>query len=144
MKLSRFNIVIIIGFLAIVGVIIMQLFLINNAHKLAKKDTEDKIFFALQDVLEKLYKDNQTGLLVANQVEKISGNYFTVNVNYEFENTVFIDAGAVADKPGDLRPSVGIGTGIRWKSPIGPLQMDLAYGLKVKRLRLHISVGFVF
>lgn len=88
MKLSRFNIVIIIGFLAIVGVIIMQLFLINNAHKLAKKDTEDKIFFALQDVLEKLYKDNLTGLLVANQVEKVSGNYFTVNVNYEFENTI--------------------------------------------------------
>ena len=88
MKLSRFNIVIIIGFLAIIGVIIMQLFLINNAHKLAKKDTEDKIFFALQDVLEKLYKDNLTGLLVANQVEKVSGNYFTVNVNYEFENTI--------------------------------------------------------
>ena len=88
MKLSRFNIVIIIGFLAIVGVIIMQLFLINNAHKLAKKDTEDKIFFALQDVLEKLYKDNLTGLLVSNQVEKVSGNYFTVNVNYEFENTI--------------------------------------------------------
>lgn len=88
MKFSRFNIVIIIGFLAIVGVIIMQLFIINNAHKLAKKETEDKIFFALQDVLEKLYKDNQNGLLVANQVEKVSGNYFTVNVNYEFENTV--------------------------------------------------------
>lgn len=88
MKLSRFNIVIVIGFLAIVGVIIMQLFIINNAHKLAKKDTEDKIFFALQDVLEKLYKDNQTGLLVSNQVEKISENYFTVNVNYEFENTI--------------------------------------------------------
>jgi two-component system phosphate regulon sensor histidine kinase PhoR len=88
MKLSRFNIVIIIGFLAIVGVIIMQLFLINNAHKLAKKDTEDKIFFALQEVLEKLYKDNLTGLLVSNQVEKLSGNYFTVNVNYEFENTI--------------------------------------------------------
>jgi two-component system phosphate regulon sensor histidine kinase PhoR len=66
----------------------MQLFLINNAHKLAKKDTEDKIFFALQDVLEKLYKDNLTGLLVSNQVEKVSGNYFTVNVNYEFENSI--------------------------------------------------------
>lgn len=88
MKFSRFNIVIIIGFLAIVGVIIMQLFIINNAHKLAKKETEDKIFFALQDVLEKLYIDNQTGLLVANQVERVSENYFTVNVNYEFENTI--------------------------------------------------------
>lgn len=62
----------------------------------------------------------------------------------EFENTFFIDAGAVADKPQDLHPSVGIGTGLRWKSPIGPLQIDLAYGVKVKRLRLHVSVGFVF
>ncbi|CAN5310029.1 autotransporter assembly complex family protein [soil metagenome] len=62
----------------------------------------------------------------------------------EFEHTVFIDAGAVADKPQDMRASVGIGTGVRWRSPIGPLQIDLAYGLKVKQARLHISVGFVF
>ena len=50
----------------------------------------------------------------------------------------------MADKPQDLTPSFGIGTGVRWKSPIGPLQIDLAYGLKVKQARLHISVGFVF
>ena len=62
----------------------------------------------------------------------------------EFEHTVFVDAGAVADKPQDMHPSVGIGTGVRWKSPIGPLQIDLAYGVKVKQLRLHVSVGFVF
>ena len=62
----------------------------------------------------------------------------------EFEHTVFIDAGAVADKPQDLSPSFGIGTGVRWRSLIGPLQIDLAYGLKVRQVRLHISVGFVF
>ena len=62
----------------------------------------------------------------------------------EFENTLFIDAGAVADRPQDLRPVFGIGTGVRWKSPIGPLQIDLAYGIKPKRFRLHMSVGFVF
>ena len=62
----------------------------------------------------------------------------------EFENTFFIDAGAVGDKPQDFRPSVGIGTGIRWKSPIGPLQIDLAYGVKARQVRLHTSVGFVF
>ena len=61
-----------------------------------------------------------------------------------WENTLFIDAGGVADRPQELRASVGIGTGVRWKSPIGPLQIDLAYGVKVKRLRLHTSVGFVF
>jgi translocation and assembly module TamA len=65
-------------------------------------------------------------------------------VTTEWENTLFIDAGAVADKPQDLRPSVGVGTGVRWRSPIGPLQIDLAYGVKVKQVRLHVSVGFIF
>ncbi|MHB1249682.1 MAG: autotransporter assembly complex protein TamA [Polaromonas sp.] len=62
----------------------------------------------------------------------------------EWENTLFLDAGAVAEKPQDLRFSVGVGTGVRWRSPVGPLQIDLAYGVKVKRVRLHVSVGFVF
>ncbi len=62
----------------------------------------------------------------------------------DWENTLFIDAGGAADKPQELRASVGVGTGVRWKSPIGPLQIDLAYGVKVKQLRLHTTVGFVF
>lgn len=62
----------------------------------------------------------------------------------DWESTVFIDAGAVADKPGDLRAKVGIGAGARWRSPVGPLQIDVAYGVAVKKLRLHLSVGFTF
>jgi translocation and assembly module TamA len=62
----------------------------------------------------------------------------------DWENTLFIDAGGVADRPQELRASVGIGTGVRFKSPIGPLQIDLAYGVKTKQLRLHTTVGFVF
>lgn len=62
----------------------------------------------------------------------------------DWENTLFIDAGGVADRPQEVRPSVGIGTGVRFKSPIGPLQIDLAYGAKTKKLRLHTTVGFVF
>ena len=62
----------------------------------------------------------------------------------DWESTVFVDAGAVADKPAELRGKVGIGAGVRWKSPVGPLQMDLAYGVAVRRLRLHLSVGFTF
>jgi translocation and assembly module TamA len=52
----------------------------------------------------------------------------------------------VADKAAELRNkvAVGIGTGVRWRSPIGPLQIDLAYGARAKRLRIHMSVGFVF
>lgn len=62
----------------------------------------------------------------------------------EFENTFFIDAGAVGDAVKNMHPSVGVGTGVRWRSPIGPLQIDLAYGVKLQRVRLHVSVGFVF
>ena len=62
----------------------------------------------------------------------------------EFENTFFIDAGAVGDAVRGLKPAAGIGTGVRWRSPIGPLQIDLAYGVKVQRVRLHVSVGFLF
>ncbi len=62
----------------------------------------------------------------------------------EWESTVFIDVGAVADKASALKAKVGIGTGVRYRSPVGPLQLDLAYGLETRNLRLHLSVGFTF
>lgn len=61
-----------------------------------------------------------------------------------WESVVFVDAGAVANNPGDLRPHWGLGVGARYNSPVGPLQLDLAYGAQSKKLRLHLSVGFSF
>ena len=65
-------------------------------------------------------------------------------VRTPFETVLFVDGGAVADKPGDLRMQWGVGAGLRYNSPVGPLQVDLAYGLDSKRLRLHLNVGFSF
>ena len=62
----------------------------------------------------------------------------------DWESTLFVDAGAVADRLGDLDPRVGIGAGVRWRSPVGPLQADLAYGVKTKEVRLHLRLGFSF
>jgi translocation and assembly module TamA len=62
----------------------------------------------------------------------------------QFEHTVFVDAGAVANKPGDFDPKVGVGTGVRWRSPVGPVEAAIAYGVDKKRFRLHITAGFVF
>lgn len=62
----------------------------------------------------------------------------------DWEHTVFIDAGAVANRPGDLKPRYGVGSGVRYNSPVGPLQLDLAYGLDTQRWRLHLSVGATF
>ena len=86
MRLTRFNIVIFIGFLAIVGVIIMQLLLLNKALKFEKKELESKIFFALQDVVERIYADNKSSLTFDKQIQKVSDDYYMVNVNDVFEN----------------------------------------------------------
>lgn len=61
-----------------------------------------------------------------------------------WESAVFVDVGAVADDPSRLKTKTGVGVGVRWKSPIGPLQADLAYGVETQRLRLHMNVGFNF
>jgi translocation and assembly module TamA len=56
----------------------------------------------------------------------------------------FIDAGNAADRWIDLKPDVGYGVGLRWRSPVGPLRVDVAYGEQVKQVRLHLSVGIAF
>jgi translocation and assembly module TamA len=53
----------------------------------------------------------------------------------------FIDAGNAAENWGAMDPAVGYGVGIRWRSPVGPLKVDIAYGHEVERFRLHLSVG---
>ena len=57
---------------------------------------------------------------------------------------VFVDAGNAADKPSELKPAVGYGVGLRWRSPVGPLRVDLAYGEQTKQVRMHLSVGIAF
>ena len=62
----------------------------------------------------------------------------------DWESAVFVDAGAVSDDLQQMKAKIGYGVGARWRSPIGPLRIDLAYGQAVQKLRLHLSVGFVF
>ncbi len=69
---------------------------------------------------------------------------FNEDQRSNWENVLFIDGGAIANKAGDLKPVWGVGTGIRYNSPVGPLQLDLAYGLETKRFRIHLNVGFTF
>lgn len=57
---------------------------------------------------------------------------------------VFADAGNAMNEWKDFEPAVGYGVGVRWRSPVGPLRIDWAYGREVKKGRLHFSVGIVF
>jgi len=39
---------------------------------------------------------------------------------------------------------VGLGSGLRWRSPVGPVQADIAWGAQTRQLRLHLRLGFSF
>jgi translocation and assembly module TamA len=56
----------------------------------------------------------------------------------------FVDAGRAADSWKGFSPAWGAGVGVRWRSPVGPLRADVAYGDEEQRWRLHFSVGIAF
>ena len=72
----------------------------------------------------------------------------SVEYNYFFEGkwgmAVFVDAGDAADSAGALSPAFGYGVGARYRSPVGPINLDLAYGEATEEFRLHFSLGVSF
>ncbi|MDE2277037.1 MAG: BamA/TamA family outer membrane protein, partial [Burkholderiales bacterium] len=57
---------------------------------------------------------------------------------------VFVDAGNAGNTFKHLNPAVGLGVGVRWRSPVGPLRVDWAYGRNTRRSKLLFSVGIAF
>ena len=56
----------------------------------------------------------------------------------------FVDAGNAWDEGVEFNAAVGAGIGARFRTPIGPIRADLAYGEEVGSFRLHFSVGYSF
>lgn len=75
---------------------------------------------------------------------------FTASAEYqrwlsaEWGAAVFVDIGTAADNWGDKTLYQGIGVGARWRSPVGPVNLDLAYGVRGGQIRPHISLGIAF
>ena len=57
---------------------------------------------------------------------------------------LFADVGDAADRWQDWQGRWGLGMGVRWRTPVGPLQVDLARGVQASQWRLHASLGVVF
>ncbi len=81
----------------------------------------------------------------------VGGRYLaTASAEYQYwfrptwGAAVFYDAGNAADSLGGIHPKSGYGVGARYKSPVGPINVDVAYGHAVRKARLHFSLGFTF
>ena len=58
---------------------------------------------------------------------------------------VFYDVGRAGDEPKGLFPLLsGVGAGARWRSPAGPLALDLAYSVRDRKVRPVFSISIAF
>lgn len=56
----------------------------------------------------------------------------------------FVDAGNANDERELFKMNLGYGVGSRWRSPAGPIAVDLAYGQSDHRVRLQFAVAIAF
>ncbi|MGV8960169.1 MAG: autotransporter assembly complex protein TamA [Stenotrophomonas sp.] len=75
-------------------------------------------------------------------------NVVTASAEYEhyfgtgpWGAAVFVDTGSAFDNTIDLH--TGVGFGLRWKSPVGPVRVDVAHGLNRpdSQFQLYLSIG---
>jgi translocation and assembly module TamA len=126
--------------------------LVNNATAVPFT----QLFLTGGDTTVRGYGLNEIGVTQAGVSTAESGRYMlTGGVEWQrpivrnglmtdWETAVFVDTGTVANQVEEFSFKTGVGVGARWKSPIGPLQMDLAYGVATGTWRLHLNVGFFF
>ncbi|HEX4879438.1 MAG TPA: BamA/TamA family outer membrane protein, partial [Limnobacter sp.] len=57
---------------------------------------------------------------------------------------VFTDIGDVADNWGALDPKPALGVGVRYKTPAGPIALDVAKAVDEDKIRIHFALGVAF
>jgi translocation and assembly module TamA len=74
----------------------------------------------------------------------VAGAEYTHWIGENWGLAGFVDAGDAWDKGLDYNPAIGYGVGGRFRTPIGPIRGDLAYGERTNQFRIHFSVGYTF
>ena len=63
---------------------------------------------------------------------------------HDWGGAVFFDIGTATDTWGEKVFYPGVGFGARWRSPVGPVNIDLAYGIRNKDIRPYLTLGIAF
>ncbi|PBQ31232.1 two-component sensor histidine kinase [Sphingobacteriaceae bacterium] len=88
MKLNKLNSVLILGLVAITGVLVLQFLWTKQAFNNEGKKFSQTVHITLLHVVERLYKLNGNEFPLNNPINKISNDYYIVNVNNDFDAQV--------------------------------------------------------
>ena len=81
MRHKQIRFVVLLGAFAIIGIIAIQVYFIQNAWNIKEKQFVQTVMIGLKNVAEQMSKYNQTALPHANPIRQLSSNYFVVDLN---------------------------------------------------------------
>lgn len=85
---------------------------------------------------------NEEGDVMGGRHLLLGGVEYDFRFRDSWRLAVFYDGGNAFADVGDFEWKSGIGVGIRWLSPIGPIRADIAHGFESDNaVRLHITMG---
>ena len=105
-------------------------------------------FFAGGDRSIRGYAWREVGPRILDDYAVGAKNVMTASVEYEhylnggpWGAAVFVDTGSAFDSKPDLH--TGIGIGARWRSPVGPVRIDVAHGLNDpdSSFQIYLNIG---
>nr|WP_175231098.1 autotransporter assembly complex family protein [Paraburkholderia humisilvae] len=64
--------------------------------------------------------------------------------SHDWGAAVFFDIGTATDNWHEKEFFPGVGFGARWRSPVGPVNLDLAYGIRDRSVRPYLTLGIAF
>ena len=85
MKPNKFNLIILLGLLATVGILVAQLLWTRQAFTLEEKKFSQKAQIALLEVVKQLYNGTNHEIPIENPIKKIANDYYVVNIENDFE-----------------------------------------------------------
>ncbi|MGB6084618.1 sensor histidine kinase [Moheibacter sp.] len=88
MKVNRLNSIILLGLVATIGILIAQLVWTYKAFTLEEKKFSQRVHVALLEVARELYDENDHEFTTKGLIQKVSNDYYVVNVNDHIEPAV--------------------------------------------------------
>lgn len=85
LKVNKLNSIILLGLIAIISILVAQLLWTKEAFTLEQKKLSQKAHIALLEVSRKLYEGTDHEHSCQNPVQKISNDYYIVNIENDFE-----------------------------------------------------------
>lgn len=81
MRQKQIRFVVLLGAFAIIGIISIQIYFLQNAWNIKEKQFVQSVMIGLRNVAEQMSKYNQSTLPHANPIRQLSSNYFVVDIN---------------------------------------------------------------